>query len=198
MSQDRFDFQTAEERNGILASERWGMSRPVGVVLAAVLLGIVAVVGILCTGFGLVMAIFTHNPILPGAFRPYAVFVNAVGLCFFMWCTWTSVDLLRMRIWARVSAAVIGLLFAVFCAMAGAGMLAARRFVPMLPPATQTVHVSSALVDAAAFCFVLAAIGLWWVIYFNLVHVRSAFGLDRFMVTNPEILPPGTGSDSRL
>lgn len=174
------------------------MHRPGGVVVAAVLLGIIALFGILCTGTGLVLAIFTHNPILPNAFRPYAVFSNAIGLGFFLWCAWTVIDLFRMRVWARISAAVIGLLVTVFSIIAGIGLLFARRYAPMIPAGASSVPISSMLVYAALFYFVTAAIGLWWAIYFNLSHVRGAFGTARLLVTNPEILPPGAGSDARL
>jgi hypothetical protein len=174
------------------------MSRPAGVLIAAVLLGIIALFGILCTATGLVLAIFTHNPILPNAFRPYAVFSNAIGLGFFLWCAWTVIDLFRMRVWARISAAVIGVLVAVFAALAGGGLLAARRYASSLPAGPSNVHLSSLLVYVAVFYLVVAALGLWWAIYFNLSHVRAAFGAATLMVTNPEILPPGAGSDTRL
>ena len=174
------------------------MRRPAGVVLAAVLLGIVAIFGILCTAPGVVFAIFTHNPVLPNAFRPYVVFTSAIGLCFFLWCAWTVIDLFRMRGWARISAAVIGVLIAIFSAVAGGGLLAARRFAPVLPAGATTMNVSSLIVDMAICYFVLAAIGLWWAVYFNLAHVRAAFGSAQLMVTNPEILPPGAGSDTRF
>lgn len=173
------------------------MRRPAGVAVAAVLLGIVAVFGILCTALGLFFAIFTHNPVLPNAFRPYAVFSNAIALCFFLWCGWTVVDLFRMRTWARISAAVIGILVIIFSALAGGGVLAARRFAGALPPAASSLNISSLMTDVAIAFFVLAAIGLWWVIYFNLSHVRSAFGAAHLMVTNPEILPPGAGPEPR-
>lgn len=173
------------------------MRRPAGVILAAVLLGIVAVFGILCTGAGVVFAIFTHNPVLPNAFRPYVVFSNAIGLCFFLWCGWTVIDLLRMRSWARISAAVIGVLVTVFSAVAGGGVLAARRFAVPLPAGASTLNVSMLMTYVAVSWFVLAAIGLWWVIYFNLTHVRAVFGAAHLMVTNPEILPPGAGTDTR-
>ena len=174
------------------------MRRPAGVVLAAVLLGIVAIFGILCTAPGVVFAIFTHNPVLPNAFRPYVVFTSAIGLCFFLWCAWTVIDLFRMRGWARISAAVIGVLIAIFSAVAGGGLLAARRFAPVLPAGATTMNVSSLIVGMATCYFVLAAIGLWWAVYFNLSHVRAAFGSAQLMVTNPDILPPGAGSDTRF
>jgi len=174
------------------------MRRPAGVTIAAVLLGIVAAVGILCTASGLVFAIFTHNRILPNAFRPYVVFTNAIGLCFFLWCGWTVVDLFRMRPWARISAAVIGVLVIVFSAVAGGGVLAARRYAGAIPAGASTLDVSSVMTWIAISYFVLAAIGLWWVIYFNLAGVRAAFGAAQLMVTNPEILPPGAGPDTRF
>lgn len=174
------------------------MRRPAGVAVAAVLLGIVAAFGILSMGFGLVFAIFTHNPVLPNAFRPWVVFSNAIGLCFFLWCGWTVIDLFRMRAWARISAAVIGILVIIFSAIAGAGVLAARRFAGALPAGATSLNISALMTSIAVCYFVLAAIGLWWVIYFNLAAVRAAFGEARLMVTNPEILPPGAGGDTHL
>lgn len=172
------------------------MRRPAGVAIAAVLLGVVAAFGILCTASGVVFAIFTHNPILPNAFRPYIVFTNAIGLCFFLWCGWTVIDLFRMRPWARISAAVIGVLVTVFSAVAGGGVLAARRYAAAIPAGASTLNVSSLMTLVAIAYFALAAIGLWWVVYFNLASVRGAFGAAQLMITNPEVLPPGAGRDN--
>jgi hypothetical protein len=175
------------------------MRKPAGVIAAAVMMGLMALLGILLVSLSLVVFIFMHNPVnLPG-FRVIVVLSNLLVLGFFLFCGWTVVGLFRMRGWARVSAIVIGSLVCVFSGVSGIAMLAVRNFVPLMPPPPphadpQLTMLASLplIVEAiAAFYFAVAVVGLWWVIYFILPKVRSAFAGAGVMVTNPGIVPPG-------
>lgn len=168
------------------------MRRPAGVVAAAVVLGLLTVIGILGATLSLVVSTVMHPPVTFPGFRFIMVGTNLIGLCFFGYCAWTVVDLFRMRRWARVSAVVIGGLLFAFSALAGVAMLAVRRFVPMIPSSGPTpVDTSTIIFFIALFYFCLSLIGLWWIVYFCLPSVRAAFNGSRLMVTNPDILPPG-------
>jgi hypothetical protein len=167
------------------------MRRPVGVVVAGVFLGLMALLGICGTLLALGFAIFFHNPILPSAFRPFIIFSDSLVLFFFLYCAWTVIDLFRMRTWARISMVVIGALVFLFSAVAGFGILAVRKFAPMGPPGQSPGTMSLVFVGIAGFYFLISVIGAWWMVYFNLAHVRGAFARERLMVSNPAILPPG-------
>jgi hypothetical protein len=175
------------------------MRRPAGVVVAAVVLGLMALIAILCTLGSLVASIFVHPPMTIPGFRVIMVTFNLVALAIFGFCGWTVVGLFKMRRWARIAVVVIGGVDFFFCAVAGIGMLAARKLFPVMPPppagmAQPGVDLSAlpmVFEAIAAFYFFLALIGVWWLVYFNLPSVRAAFSGANLMVTNPDILPPG-------
>jgi hypothetical protein len=167
------------------------MRRPAGVIAAAVVLGLITLIGIFAMMAGLGFAIFVRNPILPSAFRPFVILFDGLGLCFSLFCAWVVVDLFRMRNWARISAIIIGALIFFFCVVAGFGILAARQYAALLPQGPNPVNLTAIFIGLAAFYFLFSLIGVWWVVYFNLRSVRAAFHTSILMVTNPEILPPG-------
>ncbi len=153
------------------------MRRPVGVILAAVLLGIVALFGILGAALALGVSIFSHNPVIPKLPEVRAVMIGTttIELGFFLFCGWTVTGLFRLRRWARTAAIVIAGIVAFFSAMTGIGVLMAGKYAAMLPPGPAAGNVQTVLVGFAVFSFVVAAISLWWLTYFNLAGVRAAF-----------------------
>jgi hypothetical protein len=175
------------------------MRRPAGVVVAAVVLGLMALVAILGTIVSLVASMVMHPPVTIPGFRVIMVVFNLVALGFFGFCGWTVVGLFKMRRWARVSIVVIGALDFAVCAIAGFGTLAVRHMVPVMPPPPPgmaqpgpDLSILPMIFELmAAFYFFLALIGVWWLVYFNLPSVRAAFSGANLMVTNPDILPPG-------
>lgn len=167
------------------------MRRPAGVIVAAVVLGLIALIGIFAMMAGLGFAIFVRNPILPSAFRPFVILFNGLGLCFFLFCAWVVVDLFRMRNWARISAVIIGVLIFLIAALAGVGVLFAQKYAAVLPQGPNPIDMSLIFICIAIFYFVIALFGMWWIVYFNVRSVRAAFQTSNLMVTNPDILPPG-------
>ena len=167
------------------------MRRPVGVVIAAIILGLMTLLGIFGTLVSLVIAIFIRNPILSDYFRPFIIAGNSLALLFFLYCAWTVVDLFRLRNWARISIVVIGSLVFLFSAAVGVAMLLARPYAAMIPQGPNPMNLAPFFAGMAAFYFLISLIGVWWIVYFNLAHVRAAFRLDRLMVTYPDTLPPG-------
>jgi hypothetical protein len=172
------------------------MRKPAGVIAAAVVMGLMALLGILGVSLSLVVFLFMHNPVNIPGFRVMVVLGNLLVLGFFLFSGWTVVGLFRMRRWARGAAIVIGVLVCLFSGGAGAGMLAVRNLVPAMPPPTgepATLLSSLPLIIAgiAGFYFLIALIGLWWAVYFSLPTVRGAFAGAGLMVTNPEVVPHG-------
>jgi hypothetical protein len=175
------------------------MRKPAGVIAAAIMMGLMALLGILGVSLSLVVSIIIHNPVnnMPG-FRVIMVLANLLVLGFFLFCGWTVVGLFRMRRWARVSSIVIGALVCILSGLAGAAIFAARNFVPKLPPPPPGADPQTAMLAdlpiiieaAVAFYFAVALVGLWWAVYFSLPGVGRAFRAN-LMVTNPDVVPPG-------
>jgi hypothetical protein len=169
------------------------MRRPAGVTVAAVVLGLMTLMGVLGVMLSLAASmLLPHLPVSGVQFRALLVCSNLLALAFFVYCAWTVIDLFRLRRWARISAIVIGSLLFLVSLLAGLAILAARRFASLIPQSGPTpVDVTQIFVVMAAFYFLIALIGLWWIVYFSLPSVRSAFVSPTLMVTNPDILPPG-------
>lgn len=153
------------------------MRRPVGVIIAAVLLGIVALFGILGEALALGVAIFSHSPVIPKipGVRAMMISFTALELAFFVFCAWAVVALFRLRPWSRVAAIVIAGVMTFFTACGGFGMFLARHYAAMLPPGPASANVDTAIVGMALFCFLISLISIWWLIYFSLAGVRRAF-----------------------
>lgn len=153
------------------------MRRPVGVIVAGILLGIVALFGILSEIATLGIFIFSHSPVIPKipGMRGVMISVTAVELAFFVFCAWTAVALFMLRPWARVAAIAIAGLFTFFSAIMGLGVLLGRHYAAMLPPGPASANVDTVMVVLALCCFVFSAISIWWFIYFNFSQVRRAF-----------------------
>jgi hypothetical protein len=167
------------------------------VMAAAVVMGFMALLGILGISLALVVFLFMHNPVNVPGFRVVVVLSNLLALGFFLFEGWTVVGLFRLRRWARGAAIVIGALVCFFSGGAGVGMLAVRNLVPAMPPPApgEPASVLSSLPliveGIAAFYFLVALVGLWWAVYFSLPKVRAAFRGADLMVTNPEVVPHG-------
>lgn len=170
------------------------MRRPVGVIIAAIILGLIALMGICVEGVALGVAIFYHSPVIPNLpfVRPVMVLASGMGLLFFLFCAWTVVGLFRMRGWARIATAVIGGVVCFFSLLNAGAMLWVSRFAHLLPPGPSSNVVSMVLVGLVAFYFLIALVGVWWLVYFNLASVRAAFAASRPLSRDSiAVLPPG-------
>jgi hypothetical protein len=159
------------------------MRRPVGVVLAAIVLGAIALLGILFAGAGVVASIFVHSPVIPKlpGLRAVMIGSTALELSFFVFCAWTAVALVRLRPWARIAVLIVGGLVFFFSACGGFGMLLARHYAALLPAGPGAADAQMVLMGMVAFFFLLSLVGVWWLIYFNLGSVRAAFAGPRAM-----------------
>jgi len=153
---------------------------PAGVAVAAVVLGLMAFAGLLLTAGSSIVLFVTHNPLIPRipVVRLTVAGLDALTLALIILAACTVIGLFRMKIWARYSIALLGLLdFLVFGLMT-LGVLIGRvksGMASMPIPTNPHVTLGDILLGLAAFYAVLALIGVWWMIYFNARPVRQAF-----------------------
>lgn len=155
------------------------MRRPAGVIVAAVVLGLMAMVGILGAAASVAVSFLVQNPAvapMPGV-RAILAVTSGMMLCFFAFCGWTVVGLFRMRRWARYTILGIGGVEFCFSALLCAMMILLRNAPLPLPPGTAAspVGVQTIFLGMAVFYGLLSLVGAWWLVYFNLAHVREAF-----------------------
>jgi hypothetical protein len=160
------------------------MRRPVGLILAQIALAFLAFFQLCCL-LGTVAAFTIPQPATPSPL-PHGLLTGlmiAFGLFFAALATWsilTIVGLARLRSWARYSILVIGGLLAAFGALLSVGSLVTRVMVPTLPQQPGQTPQSMAMmsyvfIGFAAFYAVVAAVGVWWLVYFNLRATRALF-----------------------
>jgi len=88
------------------------------------------------------------------------------------WGIASGIGLLRLREWARISMLVFGALLILFCLPAAASMPFLRMPVPPdVPPA----FFLAIRVVIPSFYLALAALGVWWVCFFNRKAVKAQF-----------------------
>jgi hypothetical protein len=172
--------------------------RPSGVTLSAVVLGIFDIF-LLIAGLIYVMIafVFARSPGLPAASVPngapppqqlvvgmMAFFALFALLCA-AWGISTFVGLLRMRNWARISIMIIGgclaalSLFELFFCILVQIMIKTGG----LPQNANSANLAAANPAALqvffligdAMCVAVAAIGIWWIVYFAKQKTRAAF-----------------------
>jgi hypothetical protein len=156
---------------------------PAGVVIAAVVLGLMAFLALLFTGFSAIVLFVTHNRVIPNipTVRMVAAGLDAVMLALVILCFCTVYGLFRMKIWARYSVVLLGLLDFLAFGLMTAGILIgrARSGLAAAPlPNNPNITIGDVMIWLAAFYAVLALIGVWWMVYFNTKHVRQAFAVS--------------------
>jgi hypothetical protein len=169
------------------------MKRPFGVVFSAILL---LLGSLLQLPFALLMAftgVFLHKQIASGGLRgspgPIPSWMPAYmfALCGFfialaLWGILTTVGIFRLRRWARYSILIIGGALALFSLVALLVTLAILIFpmnVAAGPDASQVQTVQTmtrVIFGVIALIHALAtAVGISWLVYFNLKKVRELF-----------------------
>jgi hypothetical protein len=163
--------------------------RPVGVTLSAIVLGFAALIALLfAASSALSVFVFKNSHAItastPGATPPpngVIVAVMAVSCFFYLaisaWAIVTLVGLIRMRPWARISVIIIAacLTFLGACSVFGAfAVQALIKNAPQTPAAnpeiTKIVFIAMGFVS-----LLIAALGIGWLIYFNLRGTKNAF-----------------------
>ena len=185
------------------------MKRPLGLTLASVVLGMAALGQLLFAAFILFVSFvvkhdssgpYTANT--PGApFTPAIMGYVFLGTALFIallacWAITTIVGLLRLRNWARISILVIGGGLVFFGGFSIFGLIATWLIQSKLPPPphlSHSIQLATFTVMGTFYAFI-AAIGVWWLVYFNRATTRSLF-------VRPSPYPSGydlTSADSTL
>jgi hypothetical protein len=176
------------------------MKRPVGLILSAIVLSLVALFLLLTAALMTLAGIFAGHQLSTPAVPHFALYLMiAFSVLYAVLATWailTVIGIVRLRSWARYSILIIGGGLAVFniLAIAGtvAGALLTRTMLPTLqaqqPPVDPHIMSVVFLVMTAIYLLV-AGVGIWWLIYFNLRSTRELF-------SNQAMLHSPTGSTS--
>ncbi len=163
--------------------------KPTAGVIAS---GVIAILGSLLTvllGLGMIASWFTmRSAQLPEgvAAPPFNVatflIVESVILCGFgVFGIVSAIALLRLKKWARVSFLVFGGLLCAFSIMAMIGSAVALFLSPqMIPPEQQPPpgFLTTMFVVFIVFWFALAAMSVWWLVYFTRRKVKELFLSD--------------------
>jgi len=165
------------------------MKRLPGVIAAAILLILFSLYHLLLTGLIFFAAYFIPlAPASPGApptpaWFPWMACAFGVLLTgFAAWGIATAIGLFLVKRWARISILIIGGLTAAFALVSIVSMLAGMALAIVAPSSTapsQTEHLQSTMpivfgVLAIVYTIPLA-LGIWWLVYFNLRRVREVF-----------------------
>ena len=161
---------------------------PAGVVAAAIVLGLMAFVGLLLAACSAFAMFVLNSPLIPRipAVRLVAGGVDALILGLVILAACTIVGLIRQKIWARYSIVLLGLLDLLVFGLMAVGVLIARvksGMATMPIPTRPGLTLGDILIWLAVFYGVLALIGVWWMIYFNVQHVRLAFAENQTRLT---------------
>ncbi len=162
------------------------MKRPVGVILASIVLGCFAALQLLAAALYIFLAFtFRHGtpasqPPLPTS-SAYLTGIMAFTSLFFVilaaWVIFTIVGLVRLRNWARYSVLVIAgcLVFLALCSILGIALASSSTAnLPsssnLSPHTMQAIFLFIGLIYSA-----IAAVGAWWLVYFNLRSTKAFF-----------------------
>jgi hypothetical protein len=154
------------------------MKRPTGVILSAIVLSLAALGLLLMTALMAVSSIFiSHRPVTP-AIPHFFVYVMLAVSVFYMaltvWAILTVFGILRLRSWARYSILIIGGCVATISLFSLCAATITRSMMPPQPGVDP--HITKIVFLAIAFFYALtAAIGIWWLVYFNLHPIRELF-----------------------
>jgi len=156
--------------------------KPGGIYLAAIVLALMGVFGLLTLAFSIVTLFLARHAIAPTipSVRVALALVHLLLLTAVAWCFCTVVGLFRFRKWARYSIMVLGILdFLFFLALsASLAWLHGNPFVTAMdarPHPSMPFSPGALMLGLSAFYALLALIGVWWVVYFNLARVRDCF-----------------------
>lgn len=173
---------------------------PAGVVIAAVVLGLMAFVALLIAAFSAFALFVAHSAIIPRipSVRIVAGGLDALILALVILAACTIVGLFRLKLWARYSITLLGLLDLLAFALMTAGVLVARAksgMASMPIPNNPNVTLGDILLWLAGFYAALALVGVWWMIYFNTGRVRTIFAKPKEDLAIEE---PAAGSFIKL
>ena len=173
------------------------MKRPIGLVLSAIVLSLAALFLLLMTALMAVAGVFAgRQPTIQPAPHFLIYLMLAISLFYAVLSVWailTVIGILRLRAWARYSILIIGGSLAVLGLLAALFTLVGRTMLPIPPtrPPLDSHFMTIVFLFIGAFYLLLAAIGIWWLIYFNLRPVRELF-------SNPNLILQSSNPTGRF
>jgi hypothetical protein len=170
------------------------MKRPIGVILSAVVLSLAALFLLLMTVLMVFAGIHARSqPSISAAPHFITYLVLAMSLFYAVLAAWailTVIGILRLRSWGRYSILIIGGGLSVLGLLAALFSLVGRTILAQQPPQPIDPHIMTVVfVVLTVFYLFLAAIGIWWLVYFNLRSIRELFA-------NPNLLSQPQTNDS--
>jgi hypothetical protein len=126
----------------------------------------------------------TGPAVPPLPLKAIGMVMAAICACLSGWGIWTAIGIFRRRQWARISIVV----FAVLLTFMGASASLAMLFVQMpLQPGVSQHAMDTIRWGVGAFYGVLAAIGVWWLVLFNLGSTKEYFA--QYAPSQPDARP---------
>jgi hypothetical protein len=169
------------------------MKRPIGLILSAALLSLAALFFVVTAVFMVFAGIFVdHHPFIaatPTVTPHFYIYLMLAVAVFYAalatWATLTVIGILRLRSWARYSILIIGGLTALFSLIGGIGTVASRAMLPNL--SAQQLNADPRIFSLVSFIIIafyltVAAVGVWWLVYFNLRPIRELFSIAKFQI----------------
>jgi hypothetical protein len=174
------------------------MRRPVGLILSAIVLILAALFFLLMTAVialaGVVGGAHSTNQPVPHFFIYLMLAISLFYAALAVWAILTVIGILRFRSWGRYSILIIGGGLSVIGTFGALFTLIGRTMLPVPPtrPPVDPHIMSIVFLLLAAFYLFVAAVGIWWLVYYNLRTVRDLFA-------NPDLFAqPNTGLFSHI
>lgn len=151
------------------------MKRPVTLAISVVLL---ALGGLMCLALAALMgwamfALPENSGVgferIPAVFKFLPVATFGAGA---LWMLATAMGLWKLHRWARISMLVFS---AVLVMMQGFGVLFLFFFMPGEMPSADPALMAGVRAGMAIFYGAQVAVGIWWLVYFNLAHTKQLF-----------------------
>lgn len=157
---------------------------PSGVIIAAVVLGVMAFIALLIAACTAYVMFATNSALIPRipSVRMVAGGLDALIVALVLLSAATIIGLFRLKIWARYSISVLGLLDLLVFGIMAAGVLVARAksgMAALTVPSNPGITLGEIMMGLACLYGMLALIGVWWMIYFNTERIRLIFAESR-------------------
>jgi hypothetical protein len=158
------------------------MKQPIGIILSAIVLSLAALFLLTMTALMAVAGIFADRQSTTAAVPHFAIFLivalSIVYAILAVWAILTVIGILRLRIWARYSILILAGGFAALGVLLTFGTALSRTMLASMPtrgPAPDPHLIAAIFTVLISFYVVITAIGIWWLIYFNLRSTRELF-----------------------
>jgi hypothetical protein len=156
------------------------MKRPIGLILSAIVLGLIALFLLLIAALMAFSGTFAaHQPAFAASRHFILYLMLAIGAFYAVLTVWailTVIGILRLRQWGRYSILIIGGGLAAFNLFTAVFTILSRTVLSGLTPQQPPVdpHITAVVTTfMVGINLLFAAVGIWWLIYFNLRSIRN-------------------------